>query len=359
MGKHPAYLFLLASFLLALWILPGLNKEADKTQITVGYVIEEQEDISEQGEILLDRIEEKLSSREEAAGSGLYEDSLFFYKKYEDQEELKREMITGEISCGVVFGEKFSKKLTEQDYHNCIALFLPEGMNVGGMVQEDLFRKVYQVYSAIWYSDQLKRRGYSIEPETVLEKFSEYQEQGRVFAVEYRRINGEEESVSEREKAAPFLSLRGILAFLTLLSASLGAMDGSRDREKGTGKGLPHAGRLTAAVTGVPILFAVIFLAGGMLTAGETMAGLSGTDAFRRIFAEAGCAFGYGIILWAGAALCGRFFSERQFAAVTPCFLLLILLCCPVFFDLRETVPAIGYLSELFPVTWYLKWCRW
>lgn len=31
------------------------------------------------------------------------------------------------------------------------------------------------------------------------------------------------------------------------------------------------------------------------------------------------------------------------------------LLWCPILFDLGETIPLIGHLSKLFPITWYLE----
>ena len=73
------------------------------------------------------------------------------------------------------------------------------------------------------------------------------------------------------------------------------------------------------------------------------------------IITEIGSAFLYGIALWLSAVFFSRLLPEKLLEGIMPCFLLLVLLCCPIFFDLGETVPFIDHLSKLFPVTWYLE----
>ncbi len=349
MGKRPIYICLLLLFPIAIMTVPKLNKAAAGDQIVVGFVMEEGQEGTEQKRFLLKEIRTKLSEDKK---------NSFRYIVYEDSEGLKKDIITGGVSCGVVFREDFTEKLLEQDFYHCMALYLPEGMNIGGMVQEDLFQRVYQVYSAVWYADLLNQQGYSVSTEEVLEKFSEYQKQGKVFAVEYRQ-GTEAGKESGNMQSVPLLSLRGVLALLTLMSACLGALDGSRDREKGIGKGISHVWKLNAAITGMPILFAVIFLTGGMIITGKSMAEASGAEIFSKILPEAGAAFFYGLVLWLLAMLAGSIFSEKMLSGMIPCYLLTAVLCCPLFFELGTSVPVIGYLSKLFPVTWYLEFCKW
>lgn len=297
---------------------------------------------------------------------------LFKYIKYTNTDELKEDVMTGEISCGIVFDEDFAKRLAEQDYRHCITLYLPEGMNVGGMVQEDVFARVYQAYSAVWYAELLEQQGYQITSEEVLKKFSEYQKEGKVFAVEYEEYGKADEGVQNRagsgKDISVVLSVRSVLAFLTFLSASLGALDGSRDRKRGAGKGICCPNTLAAAGVGAPVLPSALFLAAGMiytdiktigvLYAGRA-AGLAGDmlDGLmqKTILPELCSAFVYGSILWLLAMFFGRIVPEKLLEGIMPCFLLIAVLCCPVFFDLGETIPVIDGLSKLFPVTWYLE----
>ena len=156
------------------------------------------------------------------------------------------------------------------------------------------------------------------------------------------------------------LSLRGVLAFLTLLSASLGAVDGSRDRKRGVGKGISCRRSLAACAVGAPVLPAVLLLVCGMLFTHINMTNVScaGTEKpayMAWIITEIGSAFLYGIALWLSAVFFSRLLPEKLLEGIMPCFLLLVLLCCPIFFDLGETVPFIDHLSKLFPVTWYLE----
>lgn len=328
MGKHPVYWVLLLLFPAALFAVPKFNRAVREEQIQVGYVMEGQ----------FAEMEYKLQENGE---------NLFHYIKYADKNEMKDDIATGEASCGVVFDAEFTKKLKEQDYYHCIKLYLPEGMNVGGMVQEDVFQRVYQVYSAVWYAELLEQQGYEIKPEEVLQKFSEYQKEGKVFAVNYEvqaEKGPELHDNSEEVKGGSALSLRRILAFLTLLSASLGALDGSKDRKRNLGKGIPGSGGLAMAAVGAPILPATLFLAGGMVLNNIT-----------EILPELISAFLYGFILWLLAVVFSRFLPEKLLEGAMPCFLLIVFLCCPIFFDLGETISLVGHLSKGFPITWYLE----
>lgn len=352
MGKHPVYWILLLLFPAALFIVPKFNMTAGEEKILVGYVLEEAVSLQSETESgqLLKGIEFKLSEGE----------NLFRYTKYINTAELKEDILTGEISCGIVFDQDFTRMLKEQDYRHCITLYLPEGMNVGGMVQEDVFQRVYQVYSAVWYADLLEQQGYQITPEEVLQKFSEYQKEGKVFTVSYEVQKKEDEKIQNVAESASILSLRGILAFLTLMSASLGALDRSRDRKRGVGKGISHPKNLAVIAVGAPILPATLLLAVGMLLANAKMTNVSYCKFGKLIgiewfLAELSVAFLYGVVLWLLAIFFSRLLPEKLLEGIMPCFLLLVLLCCPIFLNLGETIPLIGYLSKLFPVTWYLE----
>lgn len=284
---------------------------------------------------------------------------LFEYIAYPDVEKLIENVKTGEIAGGVVFDQEFPEKLWSQDYYQCIRLYLPEGMNVGGIVQEDVYQRVYQAYSVVWYAKQLEQRGYQIRPEEVLQKLSEYQNAGKVYAVNYelQDENGDHiQNVLEGEKRDSVLSLRGILAFLTLLSAALGALDAGRDKRRNIGRGISHPATLAAAVAGAPILAAGLFLAAGMLSVNMKMTDMSYVAGQAAGFLrEMGSAAVYSLVLWLFAMLAARVLPQKFLVGMMPCFLLMVLLCCPVFFDLGETIPLVSYVSQLFPLTWYLR----
>lgn len=367
MGRHPVYWVLILLFPAAVFAVPKWNAEAERERIRVGYVMEEPEE------------------------SGVYKDrensvpgetsELFEYIRYDEADGMKEDILTGKLSCGAVFDAEFIEKLRAQDYHHCITLYLPEGMNVGGMVQEDIFRRVYQAYSAVWYAQFLEQYGYQMEPEEVLRKFSEYQKEGKVFAVHYEVQAGNRDRLYGNlptAKGNRLLSLRGILAFLTLMSALLGALDAGRDRRRKLGQGISCPGSLVMAATAAPIVPAVLFLAGGMLFesvkmtyvscsggAGETlMTALDGPARSQVLWAEIlrteflpeiASALLYGLVLWIFALLLGRFIPEKLLEGAMPCFLMIVLLCCPVFFDPGEIIPFLRPLSKLFPITWYLE----
>lgn len=410
MGKHPVYWILLFLFPTAVFVVPKLNGTVREEQIPVGYVIVTSEgEETESGE-LFDRIEENLSEKELSAGEageeegdvadreeaafGTGQGEIFRYVKYAGTDQMKEDILTGKLSCGVVFDKNFMEKIRTQDYYHCIRLYLPEGMNVGGLVQEDLFRRVYQAYSAMWFAELLKEQGYQIDSEEVLQKFSEYQKEGKVFAVNYEFQTEEEgvfQNVSEGQNGTDMLSLRGILAFLTLLSALLGALEGGRDRKRNLGKGIGCPGRLAMASVGAPILPAVLFLAVGMvvyhvtlvsgmegelagtmygaLSRGGEIAGIAAASLREgtagefcltefltaEILPEFGSAVLYGFVLWLCAIAVSRLVPVKVLEGAAPCVLLIVLLCCPILFDLGETVPLIGHISRLFPITWYLE----
>lgn len=387
MGKHPAYWILLLFFPAAVFAVPRFNGITADERIVVGYVIEEagpgqtveseEQDRGGQKNGVRDYKEEEAGKQdygEQAyrqqnyAGqllalleNKLAEDTggLFEYIAYPDVEKLIENVKTGEIAGGVVFDQEFTEKLWSQDYYQCIRLYLPEGMNVGGIVQEDVYQRVYQAYSVVWYAKQLEQRGYQIRPEEVLQKLSEYQNAGKVYAVNYELQDESRDYVqndSEGEKRDSVLSLRGILAFLTLLSAALGALDAGRDKRRNIGRGISHPATLAAAAAGAPILAAGLFLAAGMLSVNMKMTDMSYVAGQAAGFLrEMGSAAVYSLVLWLFAMLAARVLPQKFLVGMMPCFLLMVLLCCPVFFDLGETIPLVSYVSQLFPLTWYLR----
>lgn len=330
MVKRPAYLALWVLFPLVIWLVPGLNQAASDQSIQAGYVMEEQNRLlSEREEAFLQQIEAGLQK----------ESGLFQYLPFEDRAELERRIRTGEISCGVIFGEEFSENMARQDFRRCILIEAPEGMNLAGMVQEDVFRTVYQVYGAGWLRDRLAEKGYEVKEEEILDKLEEYREKGALFAVEYTQIE-EENSVQpdsgNGEKNA-LLSLRSVLAFMTLMSAVMGALDISRDRGRRAGKGMHGQFSMYAVTAAAPVIIAVAFL----------LLGTKMTNVSETIL--------YGLALWLLALLIGRLIPEKILGGLIPCFLMVVLVCCPVFFDLGERIPFIGAVSKLFPITWYLR----
>lgn len=360
MGKRPVYWVLLLLFPTAIFAVQKLNRAAGEERILVGYVM------AEETPDIFDAEMKK-------------EGGLFCYVNYMDKNGMRNDILTGELTCGVVFDKAFFEKIMEEDYLNCITLYLPEGMNIGGIVKEDVFRRVYQAYSAVWYARLLHaqggvrkfKSGGEITAEAVLEKFSQYQKEGKVFQVCYEVYEKKHEEVPPAVKTAEsavVLSLRSVLAFVTLMSASLGALDGSRDRKRGLGKGISAPGVLASSAVGAPVLLSTLFLAGAMVFMSPNMtqmsylggeeAGILGVTAqpgIWRVSAEIGGAFLYGLILWLLALFFSKIFSEKFLEGVMPCFLLVVLLCCPIFFDLGMTVPLIGHVAKLFPVTWYLE----
>lgn len=378
MGKHPVYWILLFLFPIAFFGVPQLNGRVWEEQIPVGYVMEESE-AAEKGKEqdrenreLLDRIEEKLLEETLSGGeTGSASRDIFRYIRYTKTEEMKEDILTGELSCGVCFEEGFTDKIRMRDYYHCITLYLPEGMNVGGMVREDLFRRVYQAYSAVWFAGLLGEQGYQIDSEEVLRTFSEYQKEGKVFAVNYEfqtENRGTFQNNPEGQEETAMLSLRGILAFLTLLSALLGALEGGRDRRRKLGEGIRCPGRLAMAVVGTPVLFAVLFLALGMTIhyvtsvsgmegeiAGVTQASFGKGALGGVCLAEFGSAILYGLVLWLYGLIINRRVPVKILEGAAPCILLIVLLCCPILFHLGESIPLIEYISKLFPITWYLE----
>ncbi len=367
MGKHPVYWILLLLFPIAVFAVPRFNGAADEKQILVGYVMEEAKDQwAGTGEgrervytcQIMNGIEYKLSEGTED------KKGLFQYIKYTERDDLKKDILTGELSGGIVFDEDFIEKLMKQDYWHCITLYLPEGMNVGGMIQEDVFAKVYQAYSAVCYTELLEQHGYHIESEEVLQKFSEYQKEGKVFAVDYE-VYGKNSEVLQNTTGgenvnSSILSLRGILAFLTLLSACLGALDGSHDRKGNIGKGMHGQRNLGVITVGAPILIATLFLISGMIFENLHITEVSYMEIKNLstglwAFVELSSAMLYGFILWFLAILFSRLLPEKLLEGLMPCFLLMVLICCPIFLNLGENIPLISYLTKLFPVSWYLE----
>ena len=329
-GKRSLTLFLLLSFPCLVFFLPKISKKVEDVHFQAGYVcdIAEKQFCEQLGKSCLEG-----------------EDSFVTYQEYPSLEAMERDLVQGKISCGFYLGETFSEALETGEFQSSMELYIPEGMNYAGIVREDFTTHVYQVYSAMYFSRQMRN---TVTVDEVMKSFSERKEKGSVFQVQYTGdIEENEKGENDGKEPSAMFSLRGIIAFLLFSVALLAAIDVSRDNKQGIGTGAHGRMHLLKLEALIPVLWGSVFLLIAVWTEGTVDSGLS----FAK---EAGCIFLYGLILWLIAMLLGLYGKESVLVGMIPCILFIGLLCTPVFFHVYEQMPIIGLVAKLYPVTWYL-----
>ncbi len=277
--------------------------------------------------------------------------SVFDYKQYENADQLYDDIVSGNVECGFIFSDDFDTQIEKGNLKNSITYITTPLVAKGEIVKETVYSELLRIYS-----DEILKKSesdiYGNKDEERINKLLEqnhfFQEGSYVFQLEIEEvaITNQGGVIAEEGKTYPIQGMVGIIIFLIMFLAY-----GQKFDDKGSmvQKALNKreqfiygyintiaAGTLPAIVG----IILIIFLADG-----------NG----RGIFVEILKMLLFLLISGAWIMIVGNLFRKSTtFAASIMSITIANLLICPVFMNFDMYVPAIKYVSLIFPLGIYL-----
>ncbi len=300
---------------------------------------------------------EELTEREDGG--------LFCFYLCGSEEQVKEEVASGRAECGYVISGDLRRKLDEKDYRRCIRVYSAPSTVLASLSTEVVSAALVKLYDREIFLDYIveseevryavNRLGASIDDsgaEEILRSqagalYDKWMGNGSTFRFEYgyRSSRGQ---IREEDPAPRVFPVRGIVAVYLFLVGLYSAVLVGEDQARGLFLPLSRRKRRLcslAALAAPVFLAAVSALAalktgGCLLEPGRELAVMGG-------YLAAVCIFSAAMKL-----VCRR---PQVLCCVIPMLLVGSLVFTPVFLDIRQFFPALGWAERLFLPSYYLR----
>jgi len=276
------------------------------------------------------------------------QDSIFDFRTVPSAEELEDQVLSGRADCGFEIGEDFENRVKSGNTDGIFDFVSSSLTTKGAIARETVYAVFFRSYSIQLLQDNQKKIfGSDDEKVTdrIMDHYKSYLSGNRIFRVNFETEESNAGNAQGKAGKQPLRGMAAVLVFMALLFAR------GEDIHTGSGNLWMYMPRREknfflliryAAVITIPALIgllAVMLPGTGMSPFAEILLWL--------FFLVWSCLWIFGF---------GRLFkNEITYASWMLSLLLLNILICPVFFDIGETVPALGAVGWLLPVGAYLK----
>lgn len=276
------------------------------------------------------------------------QESVFQFETYENEKEMQQAVLSGKLESGFIFEEGLEQDLKKGKTKKLITAITTPLTTKGAVAQETVFAAFLERYSEeilLEQEEQVFGRESEEISEVLLEKNQEYLNSDELFRIDFEEIASNAERV---EKEAGTFPVRGtaVLLIFVMILIEHGKKFEQRDcvfekaltkREKIYFEFL----RYVSAVT-IPAFVGLILILA------------TGNGAF--ILKEILGMMLFVVVLGIWMLFVGKLFRNgTTYASWIMTLVIGNLLLCPVFVNVATYVPALGYLSCVFPVGIYLK----
>lgn len=279
----------------------------------------------------------------------LSQSHLITFVRTESPEEAKLLVNTGKADAAWIFAdhleEKICKFISSAAKQSVIEVVERQSTIPLMLAREKLSGTVFAHCSPYIYLNYVSReipQMAHMSDEQLLEYYEKIKIEGRLF--EFSTLDGTQDT--ERLENSSYLTspVRGMLAVAVALCGLAGAMYAKQDERLGTFSWMPERKRVLAEFAGeaVCVTNAAVAVVIALALSGLTAGWLQETAAVV-VFILAVCAFSMLV-----SRLCG---SLRMLCMWTPVLLVVMLVVCPVFFNLGDLFE----LQLLFPPTYYIN----
>lgn len=344
------------SFFLILLVLPVITfwlrgvEETEGQEVRIAVYSEAGDGL--EGQLAAHLVDEEKNSRR----------ALFRFYQCSSEEQLREDVAARRAECGYVFSEGLREKLDGKNYRRSIRVYSAPSTVLDALSTEVVFGALMELYDREIFVDYVLESqviegvvaasgGQEDEIKAQLKEQSGYLydkwlNNGSTFRFEYgyRSRGGQ-----VQDKASwRIFPVRGIVAVYLFLVGLYSAVMIGYDEAKGLFLPLSHGKRCACsiAVLGAPVFLGML----SCLTALKTGGSLEGLGREIMIMAGYGaavCVFSYGVKM-----ICR---SPHLIGAMIPFLLVGSLVFTPVFFDIRQFIPQMGWIERLFLPSYYLR----
>lgn len=285
---------------------------------------------------------------------------VYQFVEYEDTEQLKEAVRSGELECGFVFADHFDELYEKGAMEDSIAYVHTPFTTKGLAVKETVYGAFLKQYGEkLLQQNQETITGQSSEEVSMMltERYRYYLNSDSIFHTEvhYEATNTTESADNHWNAANVF---GGVIAGVTFLAIYLAGASFLEERNRKVLSQLERGKRHRFECAGILASATPILLIGSSLSVWNTMqtgigaamgsvTGFVFTGEIFRMLLLVGAS-----LLFTAAAMC-IFRSSTGMLSALPVFLLMQIIVCPVFVDVSFYVPAVKYIRYLCPIGYY------
>ena len=274
-------------------------------------------------------------------------DSIFVFRKYADEEEMRKDIISGKLECGFSFAKNFDAKLQSSKVKASIKYMETPFSTKGNVARETFYTAFLQVFGEQILLGSMEDiyGGYDAEiAEELLERNQNYLNSDMVFHIEQKLVDTKVTEERCCGKAYPVQGLIGLFLFGIMF------MEHGKKFESGKRnvfQALPGREQWIFEGTGYLAATTVAAVAGVVWIVCSTDSRGTGMEIIRMAIYLLYCS------LW--ILLVGRLFrNQTAFMAWTVTLIVIQIFVCPVFVDFSAYIEALRYIGYLFPMGIYL-----
>ncbi len=274
-------------------------------------------------------------------------DSLFSFKGFEDMNELRAGVVSGDLECAYLIPADLFDRMRDGDKKKLIPVLTSPKSSLVALVNETVYAAIFDCLSGPIFLDYLKDKSALadlipalISEEEILDEQATHQMDGSTFSFQYENTP---KAHAVSRNAVLLSPLKGLLAVIILLAGFTGALTYYNAAEN------PLYARFSVRV--VMILAPMLLCSLLTLICIILIPGLMESN----IFIEIGKLLLYQLICLIFLMLVTTLIRGRSVIyAFMPVYLLCCLIFSPVFIDLGQFIPVMQGLKWVFMSSFYL-----
>lgn len=270
-------------------------------------------------------------------------DGCLIFTVYDDIEELEALVISGTLQAGYVFNEDLAKVSTFRTADNASAILsdvvilaMIMEQTADDMLVKDILR---QSFFADMTDEDVKR---------IYDIYETYATNGSTFAFDYRALYDAYEGSTRNMDISSYITtpVRGIIATFIFIATLAAGANSYIDEASHIYANIPLRRRPALRLLNLSI---PAILSGIIGFIGILLVGIS-----NNIFYEVYALLAYTGLCIAFCFLLTFILNKYIYLSLIPVFILGSIVCCPIFFNLGNIIPAMKIIQQMFLPTYYV-----
>lgn len=335
--KRPSMIFVLIIMLLMSMALRYMS-----TDITVGAKVG----------FYINETSEHYAEMTSLADSLTSHNGIIKFLSYDSVYELENDVRSGTLECAYIFSDDFYKSITDGSNRKVIELIESPENAISILSNVVILATVMENMAEHMLIKDVDSRNFfagitEADLESLRDTYKLYASNGSTFSFDYNALYDEYTGSSKTININDYLvtPVKGIVAIFVFIIALTGGISWYKDKAGATYANIPltKLPAMKLLVITIPVCMAAI---AGYISL--LMAGIC-DNPLRELYVMAV----YSMICIAFTYILTTIINENFFSALIPVFILGSVICCPIFFNLANIIPAMKVLQNIFLPTLY------
>ena len=288
----------------------------------------------------------------EIINSLLNHDGIIEFVSYDSREHLESDVTSSSIQGGYIFSDDFYDRFTECNNRKVVELIEAPENSVSSLSNVVLLATVMENIAGDVLVEDASSQDFFVDVsekdyELLLVEYKKYASNGTTFSFDYSTLYEDYKGSSKSINISSFLvtPVRGIVAIFIFIIALTGGVSWFNDKNSFIYANIPLNKRyaLKLLVISTPVIIA---MTAGYLSL--VIAGICDNPIYELYVVVV-----YSVICISFTYILTTITTESLFCALIPVFILGSIICCPIFFNLANLIPAMKILQKLFIPTYY------